>query len=70
MADDIVRLLDKLKIDKVTMIGHSMGSKVAYSTAWKYPERVEGAISIDNAPIDYNIRPPVHEPLITLYLPP
>jgi len=54
MADDIVRLLDKLKIGKVTLLGHSMGSKVVYSTACKYPERVEGAISIDSLPKDYS----------------
>ena len=55
MADDIVRLLDKLSIPKVTVMGHSMGSKIAYYLACKYPDRVEGVITIDTAPLDFNI---------------
>lgn len=53
MADDVVRLLDKLKIPKVTVMAHSMGSKVTYSLACRYPSRVEGVITVDTAPRDF-----------------
>jgi pimeloyl-ACP methyl ester carboxylesterase len=68
MADDIVRLLDKLKIDKVTLLGHSMGSKVVYSTACKYPEHVEGAISIDSVPKDYNKQAANHSDFVNTFV--
>ena len=55
MADDIVRLLDRLKINKATIMGYSTGAKVAYATACKHPSRTEGVIAIDHAPLDFNI---------------
>jgi esterase len=54
MAEDIIRLLDKLKIDKVTLLGHSMGGKIAMTAACKFSERVDGVITVDSAPYDYN----------------
>ena len=54
MADDVVRLLDKLKIPKVTVMAHSMGCKVIYNLACRYPSRVEGVITVDTAPADFN----------------
>ena len=57
MADDLIRLADSLNIPKFSILGHSMGGKIAMTTACKYPERVEGVISVDAAPIDYNNSP-------------
>ncbi|MDO9301413.1 MAG: alpha/beta hydrolase [Anaerolineales bacterium] len=42
MADDLARLLDHLKIEKITLAGHSMGGYVALAFAKKYPQRVSG----------------------------
>lgn len=42
MADDIMRLLDDLKIDRACFIGHSMGGYVAMQIAHAYRERVFG----------------------------
>ena len=50
MADDVIRLLDKLKIQKTTIMANSMGSKVTYSLACRYPSRVEGVITVDTVP--------------------
>ncbi|CAI2374856.1 unnamed protein product [Moneuplotes crassus] len=54
MSDDFIRLADKLNIDKFTVLGHSMGGKIAMATACKYPDRVDGLMMVDSAPIDYN----------------
>lgn len=54
MADDLVRLADQLNIDKFTLLGHSMGGKIVMTTAWKHPDRIDGVISVDAAPYDYN----------------
>ena len=54
MAEDLIRLADKLKIEKFDMLGHSMGAKIAMTTACKVPERIEGVIAVDAAPYDYN----------------
>jgi 3-oxoadipate enol-lactonase len=42
MADDLVALLDLLKIDKAIMVGHSMGGYVCLVFARAYPHRLAG----------------------------
>lgn len=44
MAKDSVMLLDRLKIEKATILGHSMGGYIAQEAAITYPERVERLI--------------------------
>lgn len=44
MRDDVVALLDHLGIDRVTVIGHSLGAVVAYQLAQAHPARVAGLI--------------------------
>jgi len=43
-ADSIVSLLDALGLEKVHLLGHSMGGRAALETAFDYPERVEGLV--------------------------
>jgi pimeloyl-ACP methyl ester carboxylesterase len=43
MADDVVRLLDHLRVRRAHLVGHSMGGLVATSVAARYPERVASA---------------------------
>mmetsp|Transcript_15071 Transcript_15071/g.10550 ORF Transcript_15071/g.10550 Transcript_15071/m.10550 type:complete len:168 (+) Transcript_15071:94-597(+) len=52
MSDDIVRFADKHNLDKFTVMGHSLGGRTAMTTACRYPDRVEGVISVDSAPKD------------------
>jgi pimeloyl-ACP methyl ester carboxylesterase len=40
-SDDVIALLDHLKIDKAHLIGHSMGATIAADVALRYPSRVE-----------------------------
>jgi pimeloyl-ACP methyl ester carboxylesterase len=39
MAEDVIRLLDHLKIDKAHIVGYSMGGMIAMKLVTKHPER-------------------------------
>ncbi|WP_339804097.1 alpha/beta fold hydrolase [uncultured Marinobacter sp.] len=56
MAEDVVRYLDEQGLDRVSLLGHSMGGKVAMQVALSYPERVEKIIVADIAPVAYKPR--------------
>jgi pimeloyl-ACP methyl ester carboxylesterase len=40
--------------EKVTLVGHSLGGKVAMAYSLIYPEKVEALCSIDSPPVDRN----------------
>lgn len=42
MAEDVVCLLDKLKIERAVLVGHSMGGYVSLAFAHAYPGRLAG----------------------------
>ena len=54
MAADIVELMDDLHIDSATLIGHSLGGKVAMQVALNCPARVSGLVVADIAPVTYS----------------
>ena len=43
LVDDVVRLMDHLKVDRAHLIGHSMGALIAANVAARYPARVSSA---------------------------
>jgi 3-oxoadipate enol-lactonase len=47
MADDVVRLLDRLRIERVCLGGMSMGGYVALAISRKHPERLAGLLLAD-----------------------
>ena len=47
MAADLLGLMDKLEIEKVTLVGHSFGGAVSLHMAMEHPERVEGVVLLD-----------------------
>ena len=53
MAKDVIRFIDQKQIENFTLLGHNIGAKTAMTLACKYPERVEGLISIDTAPKNF-----------------
>jgi esterase len=53
MADDLRRLLDALGIDRVALLGHSMGGKLAMEFALRDPERCARLLVADIAPARY-----------------
>ncbi|WP_111976492.1 alpha/beta fold hydrolase [Algibacillus agarilyticus] len=53
LAQDVFETLDALAIDDFTVLGHSMGGKVAMQMALQSPARIERLIVADIAPITY-----------------
>lgn len=50
-SDQVIRFLDELGIDRVQLVGHSMGGMVALKTAINHPERITRVATV-GAPID------------------
>lgn len=50
-SDQVIRFLDALGIDRVMVVGHSMGGMVALKTALSYPDRIMRVATV-GAPID------------------
>lgn len=53
MVADVLAWLDAQGLTRVTLLGHSMGGKVAMLLACRHPERVAGLVVVDIAPKDY-----------------
>lgn len=58
MAEDIIETLEAESINKINIIGHSMGGKVAMFLALEHPHWVHKLVVADIAPKPY---PPGHE---------
>jgi esterase len=54
MAADVEALLDGLGLERASVIGHSMGGKVAMTLAATAPERVAHLVVVDIAPVAYD----------------
>ena len=53
MTHDLIALLDKECIAQATLVGHSMGGKVAMRMALLAPQRVTALAIVDIAPVTY-----------------
>lgn len=53
MVADVVALLDERGVERVAVLGHSMGGKVAMQLALDHPERVTALVPVDIAPVRY-----------------
>lgn len=49
-AEQVIRFLDALGIEKIMLVGHSMGGMVSLKTALTYPERIDRVVTV-GAPI-------------------
>jgi pimeloyl-ACP methyl ester carboxylesterase len=45
-SDQVVRFIDELGIDRIVLVGHSMGGMVAMQTALDYPDRVSRVVTV------------------------
>src|SRR5690606_15483716 len=53
MADDVLEFMDDHQLQKAHLLGHSMGGKTAMQLALKAPDRVDGLVIADIAPVQY-----------------
>ena len=56
MSQDIFELADSLHIDTFSILGHSMGGKIAMACALEQPQRIKRIIVADIAPTKYDDR--------------
>lgn len=54
MATDVISLVNKLKLENVILVGHSMGGKVAMTAALQNQDRFAALIITDIAPVNYS----------------
>ena len=50
VADVLYEMLNSLGIEKVTMVGHSMGGYVSLAFCARYPEQLEGLVLLSSSP--------------------
>ena len=53
MADDVRQLIERLGLERPTVMGHSMGGKTAMALALRHPAQVGRLIVVDIAPVPY-----------------
>jgi len=53
MVADIFELADHLKVEKFSIVGHSMGGKIAMGCALSNPKRIKQLVVADIAPVNY-----------------
>ncbi len=56
MAADVLELMNRLQLPAATLVGHSMGGKVAMVAALAAPGRCTRLVVVDIAPVDYGAR--------------
>lgn len=54
MVSDVLALLDAQDMAGATLVGHSMGGKVAMHLALNHPQRVTGLAVVDMSPVSYS----------------
>jgi esterase len=62
MSEDVISTMDQLGLNKVDILGHSMGGKVAMQLALNDPKRVNSLVVADISPVAY---PPRHQAIMT-----
>ena len=53
MADDVLQFIKDHALEEVSVVGHSMGGKVAMHLALENPETIKRLVIIDIAPVQY-----------------
>ncbi|EPL9572425.1 esterase [Providencia rettgeri] len=56
MAQDVITLIKSLGYEGATLIGHSMGGKIAMAATEIAPNFIEKIVAIDIAPVAYQVR--------------
>jgi esterase len=53
LADDVLQLIARLRLDRPAVMGHSMGGKTAMALALRQPSVVRRLVVVDIAPVPY-----------------
>ena len=61
LANDVRHRLDRFDVEKASILGHSLGGKVAMQFAFTWQERVDRLLVADIAPVAY---PPHHQDIL------
>ncbi|RNI19471.1 alpha/beta fold hydrolase [Flexivirga caeni] len=69
MADDTLGLLDALELERVHLVGASMGGMIVQEFALRHPERLLSLTSIMSTP-SVAIGPPTADAMSALFIPP
>jgi pimeloyl-ACP methyl ester carboxylesterase len=56
MAEDLFEFIEREELERVTLIGHSMGGKAAMYFAARYPSRLKRLVVVDMAPRAYEVQ--------------
>jgi pimeloyl-ACP methyl ester carboxylesterase len=64
MANDIAAVVERLNLDRVVLVGHSLGGGVALVYAGAHPERVAGLLLVDPIGDGKQISPAQAQPLL------
>jgi len=56
LTEDLFEFMQQESLEKVNLIGHSMGGKAAMNFAVKYPQRVSKLMIVDIVPKQYKMR--------------
>lgn len=54
MAREVLSWMDSSGLEAAHLVGHSMGGKTAMAMALHAPERIQSALIVDIAPVNYN----------------
>lgn len=65
MAADVAAVVEALKLERILLVGHSLGGGVALTYAGKYPARVSGLVLVDPIGDGKQIPRSSAEPLLT-----
>lgn len=67
LADDLLEFIEEHELEKIVLLGHSMGGKAAMSFALEHPQLVEKLVIVDISPRKYPERN-IHTQVITQML--
>ena len=54
MANDVLQFMSQQSMERAILVGHSMGGKVAQACALMEPDRIQGLVVLDIAPVQYS----------------